>query len=97
MVQLISSQCSYFFKNIEIDRNIGTKLVKKNLLTLRESVRIRSFSGTYFPAFRLNTERYGVHGHFSHNVGSASKPVGPFQKDHFSKHHHDCFVEHYIC
>ena len=25
-----------------------------------KSVRIRSFSGTYFPAFRLNTERYGL-------------------------------------
>ena len=24
------------------------------------SVRIRSFSGPYFPVFRLNTERYGV-------------------------------------
>ena len=25
-----------------------------------KSVRIRSFSGPYFPAFGLNTERYGV-------------------------------------
>ena len=25
-----------------------------------KSVRIRSFSGSYFPAFGLNTERYGV-------------------------------------
>ena len=25
-----------------------------------KSVRIRSFSGLYFPAFGLNTERYGV-------------------------------------
>ena len=40
-----------------------------------ESVRIRSFSGPYFPAFGLNTERYGMrentdqknsdYGHFS--------------------------------
>ena len=28
--------------------------------TLRESVRIWSFSGSYFPAFGLNTEKYGV-------------------------------------
>ena len=26
-----------------------------------KSVGIRSFSGTHFPAFSLNTERYGVH------------------------------------
>ena len=26
-----------------------------------KSVRIRSFSGPYFPAFVLNTERYGVY------------------------------------
>ena len=26
-----------------------------------KSVRIRSFPGPYFPAFGLNTERYGVH------------------------------------
>ena len=25
-----------------------------------KSVRIRSFSGPYFPAFALNTERYGI-------------------------------------
>ena len=25
-----------------------------------KSVRIRSYSGPYFPAFRLNAERYGV-------------------------------------
>ena len=31
-----------------------------------ESVRIRSYSASYFPAFGLNTERYGV---FSRNAG----------------------------
>ena len=31
-----------------------------------ESVRIRSYSAPYFPAFGLNTERYGV---FSPNAG----------------------------
>ena len=32
-----------------------------------KSIRIRSFSGPYFPAFGRNTERYGVseYGHFS--------------------------------
>ena len=29
-------------------------------LTLRKTVRMRSYSGPYFPAFGLNTERYGV-------------------------------------
>ena len=29
-------------------------------LTMRESVRIRSYPGLYFPAFGLQTERYGV-------------------------------------
>ena len=29
-------------------------------LTMRESVRIRSYSGLYFPAFGLQTERYGL-------------------------------------
>ena len=28
-----------------------------------KSVQIRSFSGPYFPAFKLNTERYGVSVH----------------------------------
>ena len=34
-------------------------------------VRIRSFSGQYFPAFALNTESYGVYGVFllSPNAG----------------------------
>ena len=34
--------------------------------SLRKSVRIRRFSGLFFPAFGLNTERYGV---FSPNAG----------------------------
>ena len=29
----------------------------------------RVFSGPYFPAFGLNTERYSVFGHISHSVG----------------------------
>ena len=34
-----------------------------------KSVRIRSFSGPYFPAFRLNTERYPYLSVFSLNAG----------------------------
>ena len=30
-----------------------------------KSVRIRSYSGPYFPAFRLNTERYSSHGYIT--------------------------------
>ena len=36
-------------------------------LALRGKFRIRSFSGPYFPALGLNTERY-EYGHFLHNV-----------------------------
>ena len=32
--------------------------------TLREKCRIQRFSGPYFPALRLNTERYSEYGHF---------------------------------
>ena len=38
----------------------GKLLSKTCTCTLRKSIRIRSFSGPYFPAFGLNTERYGV-------------------------------------
>ena len=31
-----------------------------------KSVRIRSYFGPYFPAFGLNTERYGVYGEYRH-------------------------------
>ena len=55
-----------------------------------KSGRIRSFSGPYFPAFGLHTERYSVksvqmrenmdqkkseYGHFSRSVSSCSEPV----------------------
>ena len=36
------------------------KSLKDHLIQCMKSVRIRSFSGTYFPAFGLNTERYFV-------------------------------------
>ena len=34
-----------------------------------KSVRIRSFSGQYFPAFGMNTERYGVSPHIQSKCG----------------------------
>ena len=38
-------------------------------LTLRESVRVWSFSGTYFPAFELNTDqKISDNEHFSRSV-----------------------------
>ena len=49
-------------KSLQLERN------KKNILERHyvKSVRIWSFSGPYFPAFGLNTERYGA---FSPNAG----------------------------
>ena len=41
-----------------------------------KSVRIWSFSGLYFLAFGLNTERYGVYGHFSRSVILCEKFLG---------------------
>ena len=38
-----------------------------------KSVRIRSFSGPYFPAFRLNTERHGL----SFRIQSECGKYGP--------------------
>ena len=40
-------------------------------LTMRESVRIRSYPGLYFPAFGLQTERYGVSLRIQSNVKRA--------------------------
>ena len=34
-----------------------------------KSVHIRSYSGRYFPAFKLNTERYGVSLRIQANAG----------------------------
>ena len=38
-------------------------------LSLVKSVRIRNYSGPYFPAFGLNTERYGVSHHIQSECG----------------------------
>ena len=39
-----------------------------NNLHCVKSVRIRSFSGLYFPAFELSTDQKNGHGHFSRSV-----------------------------
>ena len=38
-----------------------------------KSVRIRSYSGPHFPAFELNTEKYGVSILFSPNAGKCGQ------------------------
>ena len=49
----------------------------KNLHSVK-SVQIRSFSGLYFPAFRLNTKRYLYLSVFSPNVGKYGPEKTPF-------------------
>ena len=46
-------------KGLSLKLKIKTKIVC--LTHFVKGVRIRSFSGTYFPSFRLNTERYSVY------------------------------------
>ena len=41
-------------------KTAGHQLGQHNIRYCVKSVRIPSFSGPYFPAFRLNMERYGV-------------------------------------
>ena len=43
----------------DLPENIGKKWVNVSSSHCLESVRIRSFFAPYFPAFGLNTERYG--------------------------------------
>ena len=63
-------KCSTFLKFQEIvisswtDRGSASNLIFNNICHCIKSVRIRSYSGPYFPAFGLNTERYGVFGLF---------------------------------
>ena len=49
-------------KEISLQKIEGLKTAPKfvNILHCVSSIRIRSFSGPYFQAFKLNTERYGV-------------------------------------
>ena len=42
-----------------------------------KSVRIRSYSGPYFPAFGLNTERYGVFLGFQSECGKMQTSITP--------------------
>ena len=51
-------------------------LTHKNRHCLK-SVRIRSYSGTYFPAFWLNTERYKVSLHIQYECGKIRTRITP--------------------
>ena len=42
-----------------------------------KSVRIRSYSGRYFPAFRLNTERHFVYLHIQYEYGKIRTRITP--------------------
>ena len=46
----------------------GIKVILTNVHSVK-SVRIRSFSGPYFPTFRLNMERYGVSHRIQYKYG----------------------------
>ena len=57
--EVMTEFCSLYMKSvIPVNRFINLCLV--NALRCIKSVRIRSYSGPYFPAFRLNMERYEV-------------------------------------
>ena len=45
--------------------------------TLRKRVRIRSYSGPYFPAFGLSTERYGVSLRIQSECGKIQTRITP--------------------
>ena len=49
---------------------------KKELHCVK-SVRIQRYSGPYFPAFRLNTERYGVSIHIPSECGKIETRITP--------------------
>ena len=46
--------------NWNLTDQLETQLIPPHLVGYVKSVRIRSYSGPYFPTFGLNTERYGV-------------------------------------
>ena len=52
---------------------------QNNILHCMKSVRIRSFSGPYFPAFGLNTERYGVWTRKTPNTVTFQAVLGPVE------------------
>ena len=45
-----------------------------------KSVRIQSFSGPYFPALKLNTERYGVLVRMRENTDQKNSEYGHFSR-----------------
>ena len=61
VIQILINQEDIFFKSVIFrffrifNGLVQTKTVKKYILTLRESVHIRSYSGLHFPAFGRNT------------------------------------------
>ena len=55
--------CCKTLENLKMNGNMGTKWVSWEVSLLNTTwkcVRIKSFSGPYFPAFGLNMERYGL-------------------------------------
>ena len=81
------------FKNIYFEEHLGMNASRGLLEVFKtfleryrghhvdcvKRVRIRSFSGPYFPAFRLNTEKYSV---FSPNAGKYGQKN--FEYGHFT-------------
>ena len=57
-----------------------------------KKVRIRSFSGSYFPAFGLNTERYGV----SLRIQSECRKMRTKKPEHFSRSAYQARSEEHI-
>ena len=48
-----------------------------HIVSLQKSVRIRSYSGPYFPTFGLNTERYGVYLRIQSEFGEIRTRITP--------------------
>ena len=73
---------------------IASKLYYDDEYSFAKSVRIGSFSGHYFPAFDLNTERYE---HFSRSEKTESwqkKKANHFEKtqDQFCRRYHEVLL-----
>ena len=80
---------SVFFFFLQIERI--------NFLIISKSVRIRSFSGPYFPAFGLNTERYSLSLRIQSECGKIRTTKTPntvqFQNSSYKKTKHAKFSE----
>ena len=61
---------STFYTSNDVDVGLKNNHCVKN-------VRIRSYSGPYFPAFRLNTERYSVSLHIQSKCGKIRTRITP--------------------